>query len=118
MTGGIGLDYAFECCGILNCMTSALNACRKVTCVLTLVGLANMDAQVPFNPWLILTGRTVKGTFFGGWKSRDQVPQLVDQYIAKEIKVDEFISHTLPIESINDAVDLMKTGKWYMVQIL
>ena len=47
-----------------------------------------------------------------GWKSRDQVPQLVDQYLAKEIKVDEFISHTLPIESVNDAIDLMKQGKW------
>ena len=66
MTDGIGLDYAFECCSIPNCMTSALNACRSGTGVLTLVGLAAMNAQVSFNPWLILTGRRIKGTYFGG----------------------------------------------------
>jgi len=116
MTNG-GVDYAFECCGIPHCMKSALNACHSGWGVLTLVGLADMNAEVNWNPFQIITGRTVRGTYFGGWKSRDEVPRLVEKYMAKELMIDELITHNLPIESINEAIDLMKNGKCIRVII-
>nr|CAG4641645.1 EOG090X04Z1 [Eurycercus lamellatus] len=69
MTDGVGVDYAFECCGIPTCMTSGLNSCRKGNGLLTLVGLASTDAAVPIKPWLCLLGRSIKGTYFGGKSS-------------------------------------------------
>lgn len=110
MTDG-GVDYAFECCGVPSCMKSALNACHSGWGLLTLVGLANLAEDVPFPTFNILLGRSIKGTYFGGWKSRDQVPKLVEDFLSKDLMVDEFVSHTMPIESINEAVALMKKGE-------
>jgi len=110
MTNG-GVDYAFECCGIPKCMDTALRACHSGWGVCTLVGLADMTAEATYNPFLIITGRTLKGTYFGGWKSRDAVPKLVEEYLSDELMVDELITHNLPIESINEAISLMKNGK-------
>lgn len=111
---------------------AALNACKEGLSVLTIVGVADLTAEVPYYPIQLIYGRTIKGTYFGGtqfvsleihsmrpqistgWKSRDQIPKLVDEYLAKELMVDEFISHTMPIESINEAVELMEKGEWYL----
>lgn len=110
MTNG-GVDYAFECCGIPKCMETALEACKHGLSVLTIVGVADLTAEVRYNPIKLIYGRSVKGTFFGGFKSREDVPKLVEEYLAGDLKVDEFITHTLPIESINDAVDMLKKGE-------
>lgn len=109
MTNG-GVDHALECCGIASCMKAAFAACKGGGGVLTLIGLAPLSEDVPFNAYQFIAGKSVNGTYFGGWKSRDQVPKLVEDYLSKELMVDELITHTLPIESINDAVDLMKKG--------
>lgn len=95
-----------------------------------LIGVADLNTQVSYNPIQLIYGKSIKGTYFGGniyyetkqmmmtitlclgWKSRDQVPKLVDEYLSKELKVDEFISHTFPIESINEAIELVENGEW------
>lgn len=101
--------------------------------MLTIVGVADLTAQVNYNPIKLIYGRSIKGTFFGGtlsvycaweclgtmystrvflgFKSREDVPKLVEEYLAGDLKVDEFITHTLPIESINEAVELLKKGE-------
>lgn len=110
MTNG-GVDHALECCGVPACMKSAFAACREGGSLLTLVGLAPLTEDVPFNTFKFIMGKSVNGTYFGGWKSRDQVPKLVEDYMSKNLMVDEFITHTLSIDSINDAVDMMKKGE-------
>ncbi|KAM6071952.1 uncharacterized protein LJ206_010284 [Theristicus caerulescens] len=110
MTDG-GVDYSFECIGNVGVMRAALEACHKGWGVSVIVGVAAAGQEISTRPFQLVTGRTWKGTAFGGWKSVDSVPKLVTDYMSKKIKVDEFVTHTLPFDKINEAFELMHTGK-------
>uniref|UniRef100_A0A8C0AXI2 Alcohol dehydrogenase class-3 n=1 Tax=Buteo japonicus TaxID=224669 RepID=A0A8C0AXI2_9AVES len=110
MTDG-GVDYSFECIGNVGVMRAALEACHKGWGVSVIVGVAAAGQEIATRPFQLVTGRTWKGTAFGGWKSIDNVPKLVTDYMSKKIKVDEFVTHTLPFDKINEAFELMHTGK-------
>lgn len=79
--------------------------------VSVIVGVAPAGAEISTRPFQLVTGRTWKGTAFGGWKSVESVPKLVDEYLAKRLKVDEFITHNYPLAEINTAFDVMHEGK-------
>jgi S-(hydroxymethyl)glutathione dehydrogenase/alcohol dehydrogenase len=106
-----GFDYTFECIGNVNTMRTALEAAHKGWGVSVIIGVAGAGQEIATRPFQLVTGRTWKGTAFGGWKSRDQVPILVEKYLKKQLKVDEFITHTMPLEEINKSFDLMHDGK-------
>lgn len=110
MTDG-GLDYTFECIGNVNTMREALESCHKGWGVSTVIGVAAAGKEISTRPFQLVTGRVWQGTAFGGYKSRDSVPKLVDEYMAKKIKVDEFITHNVKFEEINHAFDLLHEGK-------
>lgn len=110
MTDG-GLDFTFECIGNVGTMRAALEACHKGWGVSVIIGVAAAGQEISTRPFQLVTGRVWKGTAFGGWKSRESVPKLVEQYTKKEMMVDEFVSHTKPLDEINSAFDLMHEGK-------
>ncbi|KAL5506857.1 hypothetical protein EMCRGX_G008607 [Ephydatia muelleri] len=110
MTDG-GLDYTFECIGNVQTMRAALEACHKGWGVSTIIGVAAAGKEISTRPFQLVTGRVWKGTAFGGWKSRDSVPKLVEQYLGGNLKIDEFVSHTMSLADINNAFELMHLGK-------
>ncbi|XP_071106701.1 alcohol dehydrogenase class-3-like [Haliotis cracherodii] len=110
MTDG-GLDYTFECIGSVATMRAALESCHKGWGVSTIIGVAAAGQEISTRPFQLVTGRVWKGSAFGGWKSRDSVPRLVEEYMKKELKVDEFVSFSFPLEEINTAFDYMHSGK-------
>jgi len=110
MTGG-GVDYSFECVGNVDLMRAALECCHKGWGESVIVGVAGAGQEICTRPFQLVTGRVWRGTAFGGCKGRSQLPGMVDQYLDGEIKVDEFITHTLPLDDINKAFDLMHEGK-------
>ena len=110
MTDG-GVDYSFECVGNVELMRSALECCHKGWGESTIVGVAGSGQEISTRPFQLVTGRVWRGTAFGGCKGKSQLPGMVDQYMNNQIKVDEFITHTMPLEDINKAFDLMHEGK-------
>jgi len=110
MTDG-GVDYSFECIGNVGVMRSALECCHKGWGTSVIVGVAASGKEISTRPFQLVTGRVWKGTAFGGFKSRSQVPELVEKYLKKEIKVDEYITHNLAFDEINKAFDLLHAGK-------
>lgn len=110
MTSG-GVDYSFECVGNIELMRQALECCHKGWGVSTIIGVAGAGQEISTRPFQLVTGRTWKGTAFGGVKGRSQLPGIVDQFLNQEIQIDPYITHELPFELINDAFELMKTGK-------
>nr|ABG78601.1 alcohol dehydrogenase class 3 [Schmidtea mediterranea] len=106
-----GCDFTFECVGNIETMRCALEACHKGWGLSVIVGVAPSGKEISTRPFQLVTGRTWKGTAFGGYKSRDSVPKLVDDYMQKKIKIDEFVTHEMPLKSINDAFQLMHDGK-------
>ena len=110
LTNG-GVDYSFECIGNVNLMRAALECCHKGWGESVIVGVAGAGQEICTRPFQLVTGRVWRGTAFGGTKGRSQLPGMVDQYMSGEIKVDEFITHTMPLEDINKAFDLMHEGK-------
>lgn len=110
MTDG-GVDYSFECIGNVNVMRAALECCHKGWGVSTIIGVAGAGEEIKTRPFQLVTGRVWKGSAFGGVKGRSQLPQYVDRYMNGEIKVDEMITYTMPLEKINEAFDLMHEGK-------
>ena len=110
MTDG-GVDYSFECIGNVNLMRAALECCHKGWGESVIVGVAGAGQEISTRPFQLVTGRVWRGTAFGGYKGRSQLPRIVDQYLNGEVKVDEFITHTMPLEEINTAFDLMHEGK-------
>ena len=110
LTGG-GVDYSFECVGNTNLMRAALECCHKGWGESVIVGVAGAGQEISTRPFQLVTGRVWRGTAFGGCKGRSQLPGMVDQYLDGDIKVDEFITHTMPLEDINKAFDLMHEGK-------
>jgi len=110
MTGG-GVDYSFECIGNVHVMRAALECCHKGWGESTIIGVAGAGEEISTRPFQLVTGRVWRGTAFGGVKGRSQLPGYVDRYLAGEIRVDEMITHTMPLERINEAFDLMHEGK-------
>jgi len=110
LTGG-GVDYSFECVGNTNLMRSALECCHKGWGESVIVGVAGAGQEISTRPFQLVTGRVWRGTAFGGCKGRSQLPGMVKQYMDGDIKIDEFITYTMPLEDINRAFDLMHEGK-------
>ncbi|KAK2192268.1 hypothetical protein NP493_35g02012 [Ridgeia piscesae] len=110
MTDG-GLDFTFECIGNVATMRAALEACHKGWGVSVIIGVAAAGQEISTRPFQLVTGRVWKGTAFGGWKSRDSVPKLVADYMAGQLKVNEFVSHNLGLDKINEAFDLLHSGE-------
>ncbi|KAI8425902.1 hypothetical protein MSG28_004909 [Choristoneura fumiferana] len=106
-----GLDYTFECIGNVNTMRAALEACHKGWGVSVIIGVAAAGEEIATRPFQLVTGRTWKGTAFGGYKSRDSVPKLVDEYLSNKLPIDQFVTHNVPLKEINEAFHLMHTGK-------
>ncbi|XP_019857091.1 PREDICTED: alcohol dehydrogenase class-3 chain L-like isoform X1 [Amphimedon queenslandica] len=106
-----GCDYTFECIGNVMTMRAALEACHKGWGVSTIIGVAASGKEISTRPFQLVTGRVWKGTAFGGWKSRDGVPQLVEKYLSGAMKVDKFVTHTFDLTEINKAFDVMHQGK-------
>ncbi|KAJ8281394.1 hypothetical protein GJAV_G00067190 [Gymnothorax javanicus] len=109
MTNG-GVDFALECVGNAGVMRAALESCRMALGTCVIIG-ALLDEDMSLDSMSLLLGRTLKGTFLGGWKSVDSVPKLVDDYMNKKLLLDEFITHNFPLEKINEAFDLLACGK-------
>ena len=110
MTDG-GVDYSFECIGNVNVMRSALEACHKGWGESIIIGVAGAGQEISTRPFQLVTGRVWKGSAFGGVKGRTQLPGYVDRYMQGEIKIDEFITHNMPFEQINNAFELLHEGK-------
>jgi S-(hydroxymethyl)glutathione dehydrogenase/alcohol dehydrogenase len=106
-----GVDYSFECVGNTGLMRSALECCHKGWGESVIVGVAGAGQEISTRPFQLVTGRVWRGTAFGGCKGRSQLPGLVDQYMDGGIKIDEFITFTMPLDDINKAFDLMHEGK-------
>jgi S-(hydroxymethyl)glutathione dehydrogenase/alcohol dehydrogenase len=109
MTGG-GVDYSFECIGNVEVMGQALACTHKGWGQAIIIGVAGAGEEIHARPFLLVTGRSWRGTAFGGTRGRSQLPRLVDRYMTGRIKLDELITATLPLERINDAFDLMRRG--------
>jgi S-(hydroxymethyl)glutathione dehydrogenase/alcohol dehydrogenase len=105
-----GVDYSFEAVGNTNLMRAALECCHKGWGVSTIIGVAGAGQEICTRPFQLVTGRVWKGSAFGGVKGRSQLPGMVDQYMQGQIKVDEMITHTMGLEDINKAFDLMHDG--------
>nr|P19631.1 RecName: Full=Alcohol dehydrogenase 1; AltName: Full=ADH3; AltName: Full=Alcohol dehydrogenase subunit alpha [Coturnix japonica] len=108
---GKGVDYSFEVIGRIETMTEALASCHYNYGVSVIVGVPPAAQKISFDPMLIFSGRTWKGSVFGGWKSKDAVPKLVADYMKKKFVLDPLITHTLPFTKINEGFDLLRTGK-------
>jgi len=106
-----GADYSFECIGNVNTMRQALECCHRGWGVSVIIGVAGAGQEISTRPFQLVTGRVWKGTAFGGAKSRTQVPQIVDWYMDGKINIDDLITHTMPLEDINDAFHLMHEGE-------
>ena len=110
MTDG-GVDYSFECVGNVNLMREALECCHKGWGESIIIGVAGAGQEISTRPFQLVTGRVWRGTAFGGVKGRSQLPGMVDQYMSGEIKLDELITYTMPLEAINDAFEHMHAGR-------
>jgi S-(hydroxymethyl)glutathione dehydrogenase/alcohol dehydrogenase len=106
-----GADYSFECIGNVKTMRQALECCHKGWGVSVIIGVAGAGEEISTRPFQLVTGRVWKGTAFGGAKGRTEVPRIVDWYMDGKIRVDEMITHTMPLAKINEAFDLMHHGK-------
>ncbi|MGQ7261522.1 S-(hydroxymethyl)glutathione dehydrogenase/class III alcohol dehydrogenase [Vreelandella sp. V005] len=110
MTDG-GVDYSFECIGNVNVMRSALECCHKGWGESIVIGVAGAGEEISTRPFQLVTGRVWKGSAFGGVKGRSELPGYVDRYMNGEINIDDFITHDMPFEKINEAFDLLHAGK-------
>jgi S-(hydroxymethyl)glutathione dehydrogenase/alcohol dehydrogenase len=110
MTDG-GVDYSFEAIGNVKLMRAALECCHKGWGESTIIGVAGAGQEICTRPFQLVTGRVWRGSAFGGVKGRSQLPGMVEQYMQGKIKVDEMITHTMDLEDINRAFDLMHDGE-------
>ena len=110
LTGG-GADYSFECVGNVNLMRQALECCHRGWGKSVIIGVAGSGQEIATRPFQLVTGRHWMGTAFGGAKGRRDVPKIVDWYMDGKIDIDSLITHTMPVEKINDAFDLMHRGE-------
>ena len=110
MSGG-GVDFSFECIGNVEVMGQALACVHKGWGQSIIIGVAGAGEEIHARPFLLVTGRSWRGTAFGGTRGRTQLPQFVDWYMNGRIKLDECITHTMPLEDINRAFDVMHRGE-------
>ena len=110
LTGG-GADYSFECIGNVKVMRQALECCHKGWGVSTVIGVAGAGEEISTRPFQLVTGRVWQGSAFGGARGRTDVPKIVDWYMEGKINIDDLVTHTMPIEQINEAFDLMHRGE-------
>ncbi len=110
MTDG-GVDYSFEAIGHTQTMRAALECCHKGWGESTIIGVAGAGQEITTRPFQLVTGRVWRGSAFGGVKGRTELPGYVEQYMKGDIKIDEFVTHTMPLEDINKAFDLMHEGE-------
>ncbi len=110
LTGG-GADYSFECIGNVNVMRAALECCHKGWGESVIIGVAPAGAEIQTRPFQLVTGRVWRGSAFGGARGRTDVPGIVDMYMEGRIDIDSLITHTMPLEDINKAFDLMHSGE-------
>lgn len=106
-----GADYSFECIGNVDVMRQALECCHKGWGTSIIIGVAPAGAEISTRPFQLVTGRNWRGTAFGGAKGRTDVPKIVDWYMDGKIEIDPLITHTMPLDDINTAFDLMHKGE-------
>ena len=106
-----GVDYSFECIGNVDVMRSALECCHKGWGESVVIGVAGAGQEISTRPFQLVTGRVWKGSAFGGVKGRSELPGIVDRYLQGEFKLNDFITHTMGLEDINEAFELMHEGK-------
>ena len=106
-----GADYSFECIGNVKVMRQALECCHKGWGQSIIIGVAGAGQEIATRPFQLVTGRVWKGSAFGGARGRTDVPKIVDWYMQKKINIDDLITHTMPLNDINKAFDLMHEGK-------
>ena len=107
-TGGFGADYTFEATGNVKVMRQAVESARMGWGLCTVAGVAGKGETLDIVPRFLITGRRVAGSSFGGIKGRDEVPQLVDRWLAGEIDIAPFLSHTLTLDEVNRGFELME----------
>ena len=110
ITGG-GADYTFECIGNVDVMRVALESCHKGWGESYIIGVAGSGKEISTRPFQLVTGRSWKGVAFGGARGRTDVPSIVNMYMDGKIQIDPLITHKMPLENINEAFDLMHSGK-------
>ena len=106
-----GVDYSFECIGNVEVMRQALECCHKGWGESIIIGVAGAGQEIATRPFQLVTGRVWRGTAFGGARGRTEVPRIVDWYMDGKINIDDLITHTMPLEEINSAFDLMHAGE-------
>ena len=106
-----GADYSFECIGNVEIMRQALECCHKGWGESVIIGVAGAGQEISTRPFQLVTGRVWRGTAFGGAKGRTDVPKIVDWYMDGKINIDDLITHTMPLDDINNAFDLMHKGE-------
>jgi len=110
LTNG-GVDYSFECIGNVSTMRQALECCHKGWGESCIIGVAGAGQEISTRPFQLVTGRVWRGTAFGGARGRTDVPRIVDWYMDGKLNIDDLITHTMPLEDINKAFDLMHSGE-------
>ena len=110
LTNG-GADYSFECIGNVETMRQALECCHKGWGESIIIGVAGAGQEISTRPFQLVTGRVWRGSAFGGARGRTDVPKIVDWYMDGKINIDDLITHTMPLDKINNAFDLMHEGK-------
>ena len=110
LTGG-GADFSFECIGNVHTMRQALECCHRGWGESIIIGVAGAGQEIATRPFQLVTGRVWRGTAFGGARGRTDVPKIVDWYMDGKINIDDLITHTMPLEKINEAFDLMHEGR-------
>lgn len=106
-----GVDYSFECIGNVNVMRSALECCHKGWGESVVIGVAGAGQEISTRPFQLVTGRVWRGSAFGGVKGRSELPDYVERYLQGEFQLNDFITHTMDLDDINTAFDLMHEGK-------
>ncbi len=110
VTGG-GADFSFECIGNIHTMRQALECCHRGWGTSIVIGVAPSGQEISTRPFQLVTGRNWRGSAFGGARGRTDVPKIVDWYMEGKINIDDLITHTMPLDKINDAFDLMHKGE-------
>jgi len=110
VTGG-GADFSFECIGNVHTMRQALECCHRGWGTSIVIGVAPSGTEISTRPFQLVTGRNWRGSAFGGARGRTDVPKIVDWYMEGKINIDDLITHTMPLDKINDAFDLMHKGE-------
>jgi S-(hydroxymethyl)glutathione dehydrogenase/alcohol dehydrogenase len=106
-----GADYSFDCTGNTQVMRQALECCHRGWGQSIIIGVAEAGQEIATRPFQLVTGRVWKGSAFGGARGRTDVPKIVDWYMEGKIRIDELITHTMPLDKINDAFHLMHEGE-------